>query len=81
MQPRAGYISHKHEDTFLLWLVHPEEVPSGVLFLLAGQPPEGYPAYPQWLKEDSSEVLHLEVPVVTESDIRQMLSHDFPGSS
>lgn len=76
---RAGYISHKHEDTFLLWLVHPEEVPSGVLFLLAGQPPEGYPAYPQWLKEDSSEVLHLEVPVVTESDIRQMLSHDFPG--
>jgi hypothetical protein len=76
---RAGYISHKHEDTFLLWLVHPEEVPSGILFLLAGQPPEGYPAYPQWLKEDSSEVLHLEVPVVTESDIRQMLSHDFPG--
>lgn len=69
---RAGYISHKHESTFLPWLVHPEEVPSGVLFLLAGQPPEGYPAYPQWLKEDRAEVLHLEVPVVTEDDIRQM---------
>ncbi|BFT69147.1 hypothetical protein PAENIP36_05890 [Paenibacillus sp. P36] len=75
---RAGYISHKPEDTFLTWLVHPEEVPSGVLFLLAGQPPEGYPAYPQWLKEDRTEVLHLEVPVVTKSDIGQILPHDFP---
>lgn len=75
---RAGYISHKYEDSFLNWLVHPEEVPSGVLFLLAGQPPEGYPAYPQWLKEDRSDVLHLEVPTITESDIRQLLSPNFP---
>ncbi|MED4954769.1 ATP-binding protein [Paenibacillus macerans] len=70
---RAGYINPKYEETFLQWLVHPDKVPPGVLFLLAGQPPESYPAYPQWLKEQRDNVLQLEIPNVTESDIRQML--------
>ncbi|MGG4502535.1 ATP-binding protein [Paenibacillus polymyxa] len=74
---RAGYITHKQEDTFLHWLVHPNEIPHGVVFLLAGQPSKGYPAYPEWLKEDREDILHLEIPTVTESDIRQMLRSNF----
>ncbi|MBU3072522.1 ATP-binding protein [Clostridium estertheticum] len=68
------------EETFLNFLFHPEEVPEGVCFLIAGQLPEGYPQYPIWLREKRSDVLHIEVPKIESEDIRQLfvkVNHNF----
>lgn len=75
---RAGYMSREKVDTFLPWLVHPTDVPDGVRFLLAGQPPEGYSSYPHWLKVDRDDVLSIEMPAITESDIQQFLLPQYP---
>ena len=60
------------EEVFLSYLVHPEKVPKGVCFLIAGQHPEGYPQYPIWLREKRSDVLNIEIPRINKQDVRQL---------
>jgi hypothetical protein len=55
-------------------LVAPEAVPPHVVFLIGGQPPEGYPAYPVWLRPPSSSVLRLDVPAIALEDIEQLVA-------
>ena len=60
------------EETFLNGLVHPDKVPEGVCFLIAGQMPEAYSEYPVWLREKRNDVLHIVVPKIQYNDIKQL---------
>lgn len=63
---RAG-----EKNSFLSTLVPPERVPEKVCFLIAGQPIHQYDLYPDWLS-DTDRVMHLTVPGIVESDIKQL---------
>lgn len=63
---RAG-----EKNSFLSTLVPPERVPEKVCFLIAGQPIHQYDLYPDWLA-DTDRVMHLTVPEIVESDIKQL---------
>ena len=54
-------------------LVHPQEVPEGVSFIISGQPDAGYPEYPIWLRENRSDVIRIQVPKIDSNDIVKML--------
>ncbi|MBX7145641.1 MAG: ATP-binding protein [Oligoflexia bacterium] len=68
----AARASLKQDLTFLATLVTPDNVPSGVCFLIAGQP--GYEAYPSWLKQAHSDVRAFEVPPVETGDIAPLVA-------
>ena len=57
-------------------LVPPEDVPEGVVFLIAGQP--GWSRYPLWLRTPGSDVTCVDVPPLAEADIANLLQHE-PG--
>jgi hypothetical protein len=58
-------------NTFLSTLVPPESIPGRVCFLIAGQPVSEYGDYPYFLA-DSSRVLTVDVPNITENDVMQL---------
>lgn len=60
------------KNTFLNTLVPPERVPDGVCFLISGQPIHQYDLYPDWLA-DTDRVLHLNIPEINDSDIKQLI--------
>lgn len=68
---RAGNMG---DVNFLETLPAPDEVPEGVQFLLGGQPPQGYPKYPHWLRAKTKGVLVIELPPIEQHDIQQLVS-------
>lgn len=66
---RAGCV----ENTFLPTLPHPDYIPDGIKFLVAGQPKEDYQKYPIWLKQQSSFVKEFMIPGIQASDIHDLV--------
>ena len=56
--------------TFLDSLPKPEDLPEGLVFVLAGQP--GWQGYPGWL-EDDTKVNIMDVPRMTKDEIAEYL--------
>src|SRR6266404_2722883 len=55
-------------ESFLKSLVPPDQVPPHVVFLIGGQPPDGYPNYPSWLRASCSGVTRIDLPGLEFSD-------------
>lgn len=57
--------------SLLASLIPPDEVPRGVLFLIAGQP--GWEGYPSWLRTPREDVRVIDVPPIDADDIATLL--------
>lgn len=66
---RAG-----RKNTFLNTLPSPSRLPTGVIFILAGQPYSNNNDYPLWIRDD--EVITKTVPPLIKDDIGQLLQKD-----
>jgi len=66
-------------ETFLNTLIPPDEIPEGICFLIAGQPPNAYRNYPTWLRAESEGVLVQHVEGIKQADIDELLNkHSLP---
>jgi hypothetical protein len=65
---RAGVAT----DSMISSLVPPDQVPEHVVFLIGGQPPEAYQAYPQWLRAPTAAVRRFDLPRLTQQDTRTL---------
>ena len=68
---RSGYI----EDTFLPTLPHPEYIPCNIKILIAGQPKEVYPKYPDWLRKPTEDIKEFIVPGIEADDIHDLVKN------
>ena len=67
----------KNDVTFLTSLPTPDEIPSGVCFVIVGQPSTMYNTqYPVWLT--SNDVEKFELPKLCISDIEQLINSEMP---
>lgn len=62
-----------NEITFLDNLFRPEEILTGVVFIIVGQPAEFYENYPLWLKKETELVKHCMIPNLEQDDIKRLL--------
>jgi hypothetical protein len=64
---------------FFRSLPAPEELDRrGIRFLIAGQPSENYPQYPDWLRLPSQQVQHLSIGTLEKPDIDLLLQSSAP---
>ena len=67
----------KNDVTFLTSLPTPDEIPSGVCFVIVGQPSTMYSTqYPVWIT--SNDVEKIELPILCISDIEQLINSEIP---
>lgn len=62
---------HKDRLSLLSSLPPPDEIPPGIVFLVAGQP--GWDSYPSWLLPPRDDVRVVEVPPIDAKDIATLL--------
>lgn len=62
-----------NEITFLHSLFSPDEIPEGVVFVIVGQPAQLYEQYPFWIKTDTENVEHLQMPPLLKEDIKELI--------
>ncbi len=60
-------------ETFLNTLIPPEEVSEYIKFLIVGQPPDGYPKYPIWLRDNRNDVSVWKIEGIEDEDIHNLL--------
>ena len=68
---RAGL---KGTRTLLDSLPAPDAVPPGIVVLIAGQPAEGYPSYPYWLRARGDALETRDVPPIATQDVEALVS-------
>lgn len=68
-------------ESFLASLVAPDQVPSNVTFVIAGQPPEGYPAYPSWLRAPTSGVERIAIRGLDLADTTSLVCAQLPSAA
>ena len=66
----AARARRKGLTDFLETLPTPDAIPEHVRFLLAGQPPEAYPEYPFFLRQQHTAVKVHQVDVLSDEDLR-----------
>ena len=59
--------------TFLGHLPAPDKIPEGVKFVLVGQPKEGYPSYPVWLRTQNPDIEEMAIPNLKIGDVDCLL--------
>ncbi|MGK3967977.1 AAA family ATPase [Sorangium sp. So ce1667] len=74
---RAGTIT----ESFLNSLIPPHQVPSHVVFLIGGQPPEGYASYPLWLRSPTPGVKRFDLPRLSFSDTLDLVRARLPQAA
>lgn len=62
-----------NEITFLNSLFRPEEISTGVVFIIVGQPAKFYENYPMWLKSETDLVKYCLIPNLEQEDIKKLL--------
>jgi hypothetical protein len=67
-------------ETLLASLVSPSQIPDGIVFLIAGQPPEAYSNYPTWLRAPTPAVARFELPRLQLADTEALVAARYTGS-
>ncbi|PKO18731.1 hypothetical protein CVU37_04920 [candidate division BRC1 bacterium HGW-BRC1-1] len=63
-------------NLFLQTLVPPEAVPAEICFVLAGQEPNAYHQYPEWLRNPIPNAVSVwSLPQVVQNDVADLISH------
>lgn len=62
------------QNNYLTSLLPPDNIPKEILFLIAGQPPQNYEKYPNWLKTDRSDIKKVVVPNLQKEDIKKLIA-------
>ena len=65
-------------ESLLSSLVPPDQVPFHVAFLIGGQPPEGNPSYPVWLRAPTSGVRRIDLPMLEFKDTLELVRARLP---
>lgn len=59
---------------YLNTLLPPDNIPDELIFLIAGQPVDGYEKYPNWLKTAHPNISHIDISNLPIEDIELLLS-------
>lgn len=65
-------------ESFLTSLIAPDQVPPRVVFLIGGQPPEGYASYPAWLRSPTRGVKRFDLPRLSFDDTLELVRSRLP---
>jgi hypothetical protein len=68
-------------ESLLTSLVAPDQVPLHVIFLIGGQPPEGYLNYPPWLRTLTNGVKRIDIPGLNFDDTFDLVHARLPQIS
>lgn len=71
----AARANRKGLPSLLASLPSPEMVPTGVRFMIAGQPSSAYPEYPLWLRSKNAMVVRVVIGPVDAHDVEILLAH------
>jgi len=68
-------------ESLLATLVGPSQVPEGVRFVIAGQLPDAYSAYPGWLRSPNAGVRRIDLPRLDYADARAIVAARHQGGA